>query len=507
VAGPIPQQPQTNPVPPGVPSVVPPNPPPPPPFTGQPSAAPIQVNQTLNVVDGSQVPTVGETTVYEHVLRINNTSLQAINLTIDDAMALDGDVLAASLLQGQTLAVSFNTDYSADSQVVSTSANVGQATVRGQSVTWTGQIGPGQSLELRTSVSQTPTNSLSLNQPIRGQSITVANPQGQTLAVPPAQFQQPMLPPAQRVVQPPPPPVDPITGSRAFPETGFTVVNDDIWTYFVRRGGQRTFGAPLSRQFTLSGNPAQLFERGLLVVVPTENGQIVTPINLLEAPFLSFDNLGDVQLPSADELLSSLAPDPADPSFGMMSQEFVQAFAPESFDGQNTRFYSTYLGTVLFREAFFNGDGDPNLVPLFDLEIWGLPTSLATHPTTGDGSADPLVTQLRFQRGVMQYEAGSDTTAGLKLGSYLRSVMLGDTSLPVLAEAAAANSPFWAQYNPDATLWVDRPDELPDTSLVLTFEPDITLCDFSVIFPQPGGNSRPHGVSARCRPSCRPAPT
>jgi len=157
----------------------------------------------------------------------------------------------------------------------------------------------------------------------------------------------------------------------------------------------------------------------------------------------------------------------------MMSQEFAQASPPESFDGQNTRFYSTYLGTVLFREAFFNGDGDPNLVPLFDLEIWGLPTSLATHPTMGNGSADPLVTQLRFQRGVMQYEAGSDTTAGLKLGSYLRSVMLGDTSLPVLAEAAAANSPFWAQYNPDATLWVDRPDELPDTSLVLTFEPDI----------------------------------
>ena len=37
---------------------------------------------------------------------------------------------------------------------------------------------------------------------------------------------------------------------------------------------------------------------------------------------------------------------------------------------------------------------------------------------------------------------------------------------------AAAGSPLWGQYNPDAVGFVDRPEVLPDSNLVLAFEPD-----------------------------------
>src|SRR5205814_2464383 len=99
----------------------------------------------------------------------------------------------------------------------------------------------------------------------------------------------------------------------------------------------------------------------------------VSSVNLLEPPFLTAEALlGDLRLPPPDPGLLGSAPDPGDAD---ASQEFVRANAPEDFGGQTTKFYSTFLGTVLFRDAFFDGNGDPNLVPGFDLESWGLPTS------------------------------------------------------------------------------------------------------------------------------------
>jgi hypothetical protein len=431
------------------------------------------VQQSLQVVGGSQVPTVGETSVYEHLVRITNTGGGPLSLSLDG----NGMVRAASypgLLQGQTLSVTFNTDYSPDSMIVNTSSNVGQTSVRGQTVTWNGQLGSGESVELRTTVAQTPTSSLVLNQPVRGQSLQVADPaRGTTLTVPPARLPAPQLPPAQRVVQPTPPPVDPITAPRFFPAMGFTVTDDDVWNYFVRRGGQRTFGLPLSRTFTLEGTRVQLFERGLLQVVEAPDGRrSVTAVNLLEAPFLPFERLGDELLPPVDGGLVVGAPDPEAPSFGQASQEFVQAAAPEGFEGKNTRFYSTFLGTVLYRDAFFNGEGDPNLVPLFDLEIWGLPTSQPDYGLDANGLPDPQVVYLRFQRGVMRHDARAGATRGIDLGSYLRSVLRGE---PSLAGVATNATPLWAQYDPTAPRGVARPDELPDTDLTQAFEPEEPL--------------------------------
>lgn len=71
----------------------------------------------------------------------------------------------------------------------------------------------------------------------------------------------------------------------------------------------------------------------------------------------------------------------------------------------------------------------------------------------------------------MRYDATTGTSTGVPLGPYLRAIIMGQVDAPVLADAASS-SPLWAQYNPDAVNWIDRPDDLPDTNLVLAFEPE-----------------------------------
>ncbi len=427
------------------------------------TTAPVTVDQTLAITGGNQVPVVGQRTDYEHVIRITNRSTQSLDLR---GIALGPLVRAASLsaLAAQTgVTISVTTDYASDVTIANATASTGQVTIRGASLVWDGQLAAGQSAEVRTSLQQTPTTAFGVNQPIRGQSLIVTDPGGRNVAVPPSV--QPRLPPAQRLVQPPPPPVDPVTGSRFFPETGFSVADDNIWVYFNRRGGQRTFGAPISRLMLLNGAWVQQFERGMLQVF--EDGRVVS-VNLLDDFYLPYEVLGDVVLPPIDEAMLLLAPGADEPDFGVRSQEFVREYAPEQYGDLATRFYSTFLGTVLFRDAFFDGNGDPNLVPGFALEIWGLPTSRPAPLVTGPDTSDPAVVQLRFQRGVMRHDGRSGTTSAVPLGYYLRSILAGDESVPGLAEVASS-SPLWAQYDPEAPDWVARPEALPETNLVLVF--------------------------------------
>jgi hypothetical protein len=194
-------------------------------------------------------------------------------------------------------------------------------------------------------------------------------------------------------------------------------------------------------------------------------------LNLLEPPFLAFQNLGEVVLPSVDEGLVATAPSPDLPDFGERAQEFVQVNSPQEFEGLNPQFYSTFLGTVRFSDAFFDGRGDPNLVPGFNLEIWGFPRSLPSFYARAPEETDATRAVLLFQRGVMVHDSGAGTTEPLPLGRYMRALLTGDDSRPALVEAAQ-ESPLWAQYDPEAVGWVARPDELPDSNLVLAFTPD-----------------------------------
>jgi len=49
---------------------------------------------------------------------------------------------------------------------------------------------------------------------------------------------------------------------------------------------------------------------------------------------------------------------------------------------------------------------------------------------------------------------------------------MGQITDPEFADAAGF-TPLWGQYNPDGDpgTWLDRPDDLPDTNLLLAFEP------------------------------------
>jgi hypothetical protein len=200
-------------------------------------------------------------------------------------------------------------------------------------------------------------------------------------------------------------------------------------------------------------------------------------VNLLEEPFLPYAALGDFWLPEIDAQLVASAPDPSVANYHSATQEFVRVYAVQRYEDHPTEFYTTFLGTVLFRDAFFDGQGDDSLLPGFNLEIWGVPTTSATYlivhfdPSPDDGADVPVIDNLivvqRFQKGVMRYDSASRNRSAVPLGIYVRALMTGE-ALPELAEAAQY-SPLWSQYNPDAVNWVDRPDDSPDTNLVLAF--------------------------------------
>jgi len=438
--------------------------------------APIELTQSLQPVRIDAVPVAGQPFSWRHVMRISNISQAELMIFAVGPLAIPGQLNL--LAQGEQLGTTLSTDYSDDVRFISTSATMGQSTVRGTSLVWEGQIGPGQSVEVTALLEQTPAQALVFSNPIRGQSLVVADTRGTSLVVPPPAPPQP--PPAVRLVQPPPPPVDPANRPRFFPETGFTVVDDATWVYYHRRGGQRTFGAPISRLMRINGARVQLFERGMLEA--REDGSVVA-LNLLEPPFLPYQNLGDVVLPPTDDSLVANAPAADLPDFGDRSQEFVQVNSPQSFEGLSTQFYSTFLSTVRFYDAFIDGRGDPNLVPGFNLEIWGLPRSQPTFFASGPDQTDPGRAVLLYQRGVMVHDSRAGTTAALPLGYYLRTVLTGDDSLPALT-AAAAQSPLWGQYDPDSAGWLARSDELPDSDLVLAFTRDNDLGEAVVAHPR-----------------------
>jgi hypothetical protein len=426
---------------------------------------PVVVRQNLRLIGGSAVPIVGQPSDYEHEVVLDNLPLGDLTEPLEVALA-GGGILRIAALQGAGV-MTMEVELASDSMFLAQStANVGQPQLRGNTLVLDVPLPVAQPPRVQSTIRQVP-QSAGANNPVRAVRTTFTAPGGQRVqAAAPA---GPVLPPELRYIQPPRLPVDPTTGDRLFPETGFAIADDNIWNFYHRRGGARTFGAPLSRLVLLNGAWVQLFERGMLQV--NDDGQVVS-VNLLEGGYLPYEAFGDLTLPPVDEALIAGAPDPSEPDFGARSQEFVRANAPDDFDGANPRFYTTFLGTVGFYDAFFDGQGDPALVPGFSLEIWGLPTGAPTYQTI-DGETDPNTILMRFQRGVMAHDRSLGTTRRVELGYYLRSVLIGDDSQVVLAAAALGN-PLWAQYNPEAADWTDRPSELLETNLVLGFTRDDT---------------------------------
>ena len=248
--------------------------------------------------------------------------------------------------------------------------------------------------------------------------------------------------------------------ARFFPQTGFRIDNDTIWDYFNRRGGLGTFGYPISRTFVFQGFLTQFFQRRVVQIGPDGQARL---LNLLGPGLLPYSHFNGAAFPESDPALVAAAPTPTD---ARATLAFVAAHAPDTFQGMPVHFGQTFAQTVPASVAFPDGGGDPSVLPGFDLEMWGIPTS---QPMV-DPNNHTFV-YLRWQRGIMMYDARCDCTQGILLGDYLKDMLTGQ-NLPADLAAEAQNSPLLAQYAPGQPDWVRDPQALPDTNLTNAFVPE-----------------------------------
>ncbi|MGH2460142.1 MAG: hypothetical protein ACRDIY_14905 [Chloroflexota bacterium] len=247
--------------------------------------------------------------------------------------------------------------------------------------------------------------------------------------------------------------------SRYFPQTGFRINNDTVWDYFNRRGGVNTFGYPVSRTFLFQGFAVQFFQRRIVQLDPSGHARL---LNVLDPGLMPYTSFNGATFPSIDSGLVASAP-PAPDAGATLS--FVQSHAPDSFQGRPVNFSQTFRNTVSAAVAFPSG-GDPSLLPGLDLELWGIPTSgVLVDPNNHN------FISLRFQRGIMMYDASCNCTQGVLLADYLKSIITGD-NLPADLNQEAQNSPFYKQYDPSQPRWVHNASLLPNTDLTNAFTPE-----------------------------------
>jgi hypothetical protein len=235
-----------------------------------------------------------------------------------------------------------------------------------------------------------------------------------------------------------------------FPETGFRVDDSRIWDYFVHRGGLNTFGYPVSRAFRLQGFTVQFFQRRIV------------QLNLLDSGLLPYSTFNGATAPGVDPGVVGAAP-PTTDAVGVL--QFVAAHAPDQSGGFDVGFHRTFASTVSAAVAFTTG-GNPSLLPGFNLEMWGVPTS-TPQPDPNNHN----FIYLRFQRGIMMYDGSCGCTRGILLADYLKSIITGQ-NLPADLDAEAQGSAFYHQYDPAQPAWVHNPATLPNTDLTDAFTPE-----------------------------------
>jgi hypothetical protein len=251
--------------------------------------------------------------------------------------------------------------------------------------------------------------------------------------------------------------------ARFFPATGYRVSSPSIYDYFMRHGGVRTFGYPVSNEFPLLGKQVQIFQRQMLQLDPDGT---VTPANILDSDFLPITRIDGLNLPPPDPQLVGAAPTDTSPDYVSQALSFVTVYAPDEWNGQDVNFQNTFLDTVTCADAFGTDPCDQSQLAAYSLEVWGLPTSLPT--------SDPLNPDFvyqRFQRGIMHYSRATGLTQGLLVGDWLKRVIIGVDLSPDVS-AGLHGSRFYAQYAPTRPLALDRPADLPDTSLAQAFRAD-----------------------------------
>lgn len=251
---------------------------------------------------------------------------------------------------------------------------------------------------------------------------------------------------------------------RFFPQTGFRISDDRFFNYFNSRGGLPTFGFPVSRSFTLLGTTVQFFQRRIMQI---QRDGSVGLLNVMDPGLMPFNVINGATLPPHDPGVATQAPMPGTPGFAAAATAFLQQAAPNTFDGQPVNFFNTFANTVSAQAAVGPGQPvDPGLLLGFNLEMWGFPTST---PMPDPNNFNFVY--LRFQRGIMHFDATTGLTQGLLMADFFKSIITGQNLPPDLA-AQAQGSPFFMQFNNDAPLGLNRPEQLPNTDMRDAFIPE-----------------------------------
>ncbi|MGI8916714.1 MAG: Kelch repeat-containing protein [Chloroflexota bacterium] len=192
---------------------------------------------------------------------------------------------------------------------------------------------------------------------------------------------------------------------RYFAQAGYRIDNDGVWDYFIHRGGLRSFGYPTSRTVIFMGHTSQFFQRDVLQQYADGS---VHSLNLLDSAvsppsgwygygILPFTTYNFSVFPAADPALAAQAPNVyTSHDYAAAVIAFVQAIAPDTWNGLPVHFFQTFVQTVTLADAYPTGGGNPALLPLLNLEVWGVPISAPAY----DPSNHAFVYQ-RFQRGIM----------------------------------------------------------------------------------------------------------
>jgi hypothetical protein len=249
---------------------------------------------------------------------------------------------------------------------------------------------------------------------------------------------------------------------RLFTQTGYRIDSDPFWSFFQSRGGVRTFGYPVSNTFKLDGFPVQIYQR--IVVQLQPDGSVAT-LNLLDPGLMPYTRINGSTFPAPDPAIVSQTPTVNDPDYATKIIQFAQQNAPDTFQGNQVNFFQTFSNTVSFDDAFPDGNGDQSLVPLFNLQIWGAPTSAPSV----DPNNHNFIYQ-RFQRGIMHYDMTCNCTQGLLLADYLKAILTGQ-NLPPDLDAQAKTSKYYKQYAPGQPLSIARPADLVGSDLTNAFVP------------------------------------
>jgi hypothetical protein len=228
---------------------------------------------------------------------------------------------------------------------------------------------------------------------------------------------------------------------RYFSQTGYRIDDDQVWAFFNQYGAVNTFGYPTSRTLTFLGCPVQMFQAQIIQVC---QGQGPGLINMLDPDIFPYTQINGSTFPAADPTIKSQTPPVSDPNYSTSIINFINTTVPDTWQGQQVNFLQT-----------FNALGG--------LEIWGAPIS--------EPAADPNNSSfiyMRFQRGIMHYDATKNITQRILLADYLKAVVTNQNVPPDLM-GQARESKFFNQYCPGNTGWLCRPQDLSGTDLTYAF--------------------------------------